>query len=212
MGSNGWKFTWYDLFSLSFKLYHIESTDLLNFFISIEMLWIFLSYTVWSFKSCYVLFWMKSDMSFREITTEIRVRRKNNKNKFEFDQMWAGLSVLLHCRWCEEQIHVIGSVNSPWNYKEHVYYFFQQQTVYHFFDDAVKLKPKGDRPDIIMSIFNATFRRLMQTAAAKHITLGVQSKLKSSHIGLPIACVCEADRDISPSTNCFVCDSTFCAL
>lgn len=75
---------------------------------------------------------------------------------------------------------------------------------------TVKLKPKGDRPDTIMHIFNTTFYRLMQTAAAKHINVGVQCRLKSSHIGLPLACVCEADRDISPSTNCLVCDSTFC--
>ena len=84
--------------------------------------------------------------------------------------------------------------------------------MHHFPDPALKLKPKGDRPDSIMSIFNTTCYRLMQTAAAKHIKLGAQCRLKSPRAGPPMACVRQADRDISPSTNCFVCDSTFCTV
>lgn len=84
--------------------------------------------------------------------------------------------------------------------------------IYYFVDLAVKRKPRGDRPDTIMNLFNRTFYRLMQTTAAKQIKLGVHCRLKSQHIGLPFACVHDADRDISPSTNCFVCDSTLCTL
>lgn len=76
--------------------------------------------------------------------------------------------------------------------------FISSSRVYHFFDPTVKLKPKGDRPDTITAVFSTTLYRLMQTAAAKHIKLGLQCRLKSMHIGAAIACVCEADRDIFP--------------
>lgn len=85
-----------------------------------------------------------------------------------------------------------------------IYRFLSSSRIYRFFDPPVKLKPKGDRPDTIMGVFNTTLYRLMQTAAAKHVKLGLQCRLKSSHVGLAAACECEADRDIFPV------DSLFC--
>lgn len=74
--------------------------------------------------------------------------------------------------------------------------------MYYCIDPTVKLKPKGET---IVSFFNTTFYRLMQTAAAKHIKLGFQCRLKSSHIGLPIAYVCVKQTETSPCRFIVLC-------
>lgn len=81
-----------------------------------------------------------------------------------------------------------------------IYLFIPSSGMYRFFDLTVKLKPKGDRPDI-MGVVNATLYRLMQTAADKRIKR--RCRLKWPHVGLPVACMCEADRDIFPVDSLF---------
>lgn len=56
-------------------------------------------------------------------------------------------------------------------------------------------KAKGESPYTIMLVINR-FYRLLQTAAAKSITLGLQGRLASSHIALPVACVWSRQRHL----------------
>lgn len=56
-------------------------------------------------------------------------------------------------------------------------------------------KAKGERPYTIMLVIKR-FYRLLQTAAAKSIKLGLQRRLASSHIGAPVACVWSRQRHL----------------
>lgn len=56
-------------------------------------------------------------------------------------------------------------------------------------------KAKGERPYTIMLVINR-FYRLLQTAPAKSIKLGLQGRLASSHIGLHVACVWSRQRHL----------------